>query len=147
MRAAVWLLVDCCISCHLPSTYAQAPAGYLLCLLLILSIVMFQTLRIHIESLQPTFDCCVSTAVVDVKEKESQVEVEDGPTPTTTDGRTSQTRCCCRDELRSLYSYYSMRERNRVGDGRSEGKTGQTEEGPRQRPKKAHYLPRKQHDL
>eukprot|EP00956_Cyclotella_meneghiniana_P043289 scaffold262339_cov76-Cyclotella_meneghiniana.AAC.1 len=30
---------------------------------------MFQTLRIHIESLQPTFDCCVSTVVVDVKEK------------------------------------------------------------------------------
>ena len=111
MRAAVWLLVDCCISCHLPSAYAQTPAGYLLCLLLILSIVMFQALRI--ESLQPTFDCCVSTAVVDVKEKESQVEVEDGPTPTTTDGRTSQTRCCCRDELKSLYSY-STRERNRL---------------------------------
>eukprot|EP00956_Cyclotella_meneghiniana_P039288 scaffold168692_cov40-Cyclotella_meneghiniana.AAC.1 len=27
MRAAAWLLVDCCISSHLPSTYARGSGG------------------------------------------------------------------------------------------------------------------------
>ena len=86
---------------------------------------MFHTLIIHIQRLQSTFDCCVSTAAVEVKESQA---VGGRWTDNATDSRTSQTCCCYRDELKSLHSR-GLRERNRVGDGRNEGKAGQDGRG------------------